>query len=305
MHKNTVIVIVGPTAVGKTDLSVQLAKYFHTSIISADSRQCFIELNTGVAKPSAQQLRDVKHYFINSHHINEEVNAAIFERLSLGWCEQIFKERDVAIMVGGTGLYINAFTNGLDEVPPSSPELRQQIVLDFNSKGIEWLQQQLKQLDPTYYEEGEIYNPQRMMRALEVVIISGRSILSFRSKTVKERPFNIIKIGLEKPRELLYEHINHRVNEMIDAGLIEEARSLLPYREFNSLQTVGYRELFEYFDGKMTLEKSIEMIKQNTRHYAKRQLTWFKKDLSIPWFLTSEIAACIEFVQNRVAETVD
>ena len=302
MHSKTCIVIVGPTAVGKTHLSLELAKQFGTSIISADSRQCFIELNIGVAKPSPAQLAEIKHYFINSHHVNEDVNAALFEKLSIEWCNQVFEKNDIVVMVGGTGLYVKAFVEGLDEVPPSSPAIREKISAEYISNGIEWLQQKVKEKDPVFFESGEIKNPQRMMRALEVMLISGRSILSFRSGKKRKRPFNILKIGLDLPRPNLYQRINERVDEMIRSGLEEEARSLLPFRNLNSLQTVGYSELFEYFDGKTSFEHCIELIKQNTRHYAKRQLTWFKKDLSIHWVDAAETAASTAFI-NKLSTT--
>lgn len=305
MNKKTCIIILGPTAVGKTSLSLELAKQFGTSVISADSRQCFIEMNIGVAKPSPEQLAEVKHFFINSHHLDEEVNAAVFERSAIEWCNQIFKQNNVAIMVGGTGLYVKAFTEGLDEVPPSTIELRNQIRADYSQHGLEWLQQQVKKSDPFFFETGEMQNPQRLMRALEVIQISGRSILSFQLNKKKKRQFNILKIGLELPRAVLYDRINNRVDEMIQSGLVEEARSLFPYRHLNSLQTVGYKELFEHFDGKISMQEAIAFIKQNTRHYAKRQLTWFKKDDSIQWFDAIKTAACYAFVEDWLTKTID
>ncbi len=305
MYTKTCIIVVGPTAVGKTDLAIELAKQFNTSIISADSRQCFQELNIGVAKPSPQQLACIKHYFINSHHVDEEVNAALFEQLSLQWASEIFSERDIAVMVGGTGLYVKAFVEGLDEIPPSSPQLRKQIISRFELEGIEWLQRTIKDQDPVFYENGEILNPNRLIRALEVKTVSGRSILSFRSHQKKQRPFNILQLGLELPRENLYNNVNRRVDEMISSGLIEEARSLYPFRDLNALQTVGYAELFEYFDGKASLEKAIDLIKKNTRNYAKRQLTWFKKDGSIHWFTPAQKPAITAFVNRWLTDSID
>jgi tRNA dimethylallyltransferase len=305
MGKKTVIIIVGPTAAGKTNFAIDVARHFDTSIISADSRQCFIELNIGVAKPTHTQLAEVKHYFINSHHVQDDVNAALFEKLSLEWTNEIFSSNDTAVMVGGTGLYIKAFISGLDEVPPSSTEVRNQIILAYESNGKEWLQQQLSQSDLEYFENGEMQNPQRMMRALEVFTISGRSILSFRLGKRKERPFRILQVGLDLPRAILYERINQRADEMFQAGLIEEARNLFPFRNLNALQTVGYKELFDHFSGKMSLEESIVLIKQNTRHYAKRQLTWFKKDASIHWLNAAESPARVDFVDNLLTGMVD
>jgi len=305
MKEKICIVIVGPTAVGKTNLALHFAREFNTSIISADSRQCFIEMNIGVAKPSPQELNEVKHYFINTHHVYEEVNAAVFESLSLQWCTEIFQKNDVAIMVGGTGLYIKAFIEGLDEVPPSSIQIREQIKANYIAHGLPWLQQQIREADPLYFEKGEIQNPQRMMRALEVMRIAGRSILAFRSNEKKERPFKILQIGLTLPRPQLYERINQRVNAMIREGLVQEAQSLFPFKHLNALQTVGYKELFECFDGKISSEEAIELIKQNTRHYAKRQLTWFRKDSTVQWFDASEIASCRAFANDWLTRTID
>lgn len=279
----TVFVIVGPTAVGKTAAAIRLAQQLGTKIISADSRQCFRELNIGVAKPSPQELSAVPHYFIDSHSIKEEVNAAIFERLALQWTEEIFQTSPWAVMVGGTGLYIKAFTEGLDDIPPADESIRFHIQQQYELQGITWLQEQIKKYDPDFYEKGEMLNPQRLMRALEVRLTTGQSILSFRSREPKPRPFKIQTIGIELPKEQLHERIHNRVDQMMKDGLLDEVRSLLPYREHNALQTVGYRELFEYLDGRYTLDTAITNIKTNTRQYAKRQLTWFRRNLSTQW----------------------
>lgn len=284
MASKTIFIITGPTATGKTALSVQLAQHFNTEIISADSRQCYRELNIGVAKPSAGELNAVKHYFINSHSIHDNVNAAIFEQLALQWCNEIFSKRDVAIMVGGTGLYIQAFCKGLDDIPAASPEMRSAILNGYNQHGMPWLQQQIQQHDPLFSESGETGNPQRIMRALEVMLSTGRSILSYHSTEGRQRPFNIVKMALDIPRPQLYERINQRVDIMMNDGLLQEAKELFPYRNLNALQTVGYTELFEYFDGNTTLEKATDLIKQHTRNYAKRQLTWFRRDKEVSWF---------------------
>jgi len=305
MNTKTCIVVVGPTAVGKTSFAIQMAQHFHTSIISADSRQCFVELNIGVAKPSDAELKLVKHYFVNSHHIDEEFNAALFEKLSLLWIEEIFQRHDIAVMVGGTGLYVKAFSEGLDDVPPSDSDVRKKITSLYEANGIKWLQDELQLNDPLFVAKGEMQNPQRMMRALEVKIISGKSIFSFRSTKEKNRGFRIIKIGLELPRELLYARINDRVDAMMKDGLLEEARGLYPLRKLNALQTVGYQELFEYLDGKIALNTAVDLIKQNTRHYAKRQLTWFKKDDSIFWLNAAQMPPSIEFVDNLVGRPLD
>lgn len=296
----TIIIIVGPTAVGKTSLSIKLAKQFGTSIISADSRQCFRELNIGVAKPAKQQLEEVKHYFINTHSIHDEVNAAVFEEYALAAAEDIFIKKDIAVMVGGTGLYVKAFCEGMDEIPAVSSEVRENIIQSFAEKGMEWLQQEVRTNDPAYYETGEQHNPQRLMRALEVKLSTGRSIKSFQSKQKKVRPFNIIKIGLQLPRAVLYNQINARVDEMMNEGQLAEAEALFPQRKLNALQTVGYAELFNFMEGKITLEKAVDLIKQNTRHYAKRQMTWFTKDHSIQWFEPMDFNNIDNFILSNI-----
>jgi tRNA dimethylallyltransferase len=283
MKKKTCIIIVGPTAVGKTGIAIKLAQHFSTQIISADSRQCYKELGIGVAKPSVEELQDVKHYFINSHSIKDEVNAAVFEQYALQKANNIFANNDIAVMVGGTGLYVKAFCDGIDLLPAIAPEIREKIINGFDTNGLEWLQKQVEENDPKYFAAGEIKNPQRLMRALEVKLSTGKSILDFQTKQKKERDFNIIKIGLELPKEQLYQNINARVDIMVEQGLIAEAKELLPYQNLNALQTVGYKELFEHFNGDISLEQAVEKIKLNTRHYAKRQMTWFKKDEEVKW----------------------
>jgi tRNA dimethylallyltransferase len=274
---------VGPTAVGKTAAAIRLAQQLRTKIISADSRQCYRELNIGVAKPSTQELSAVPHYFINSHSIEEEVNAAVFEKLALQWTGEIFRESLTAVMVGGTGLYIKAFTDGLDDIPPANESIRLHIQQQYELQGITWLQQEVLKYDPEYYSTGEILNPQRLMRALEVRLSTGQSILSFRTREPRTRPFQIKKIGIELPKEELHWRIHDRVDRMMEEGLVDEVKSLLPYRAHNALQTVGYREIFEYLDGKCSLDVAAANIKTNTRQYAKRQLTWFRRDRSTVW----------------------
>ncbi len=282
--KKTCIILAGPTAVGKTEVALHLSRSFNTRIISADSRQCFKELSIGVAKPSATELAGVFHYFINTHSIHENISAADFEKFALESVQEIFLENDIAIMAGGTGLYINAFCHGLDPIPEIEKHIREEIIAAYELKGMQWLQDNIMKEDPAYYASGEIHNPQRIMRALEVIRATGKSILSYRNKQKAERPFDIIKIGLELPRNDLYQRINKRVEMMMESGLENEACSLLPYRNLNALQTVGYRELFSYFDAEITRQQAIELIKQHTRNYAKRQMTWFKKDNEIVWF---------------------
>lgn len=298
----TVIIIAGPTAVGKTSLAIKLAQYFNTQIISADSRQCFTELNIGVAKPSAEELNAVKHYFINSHSIQQEVNAVTFEQFALNATSEIFANTKVAIMVGGTGLYIKAFCEGLDALPNIPKNIREEIEIAYKEQGIAYLQTQLQQRDPAFWQVAEQQNPQRLMRALEVLNATGKSITTFRNNTPVKRPFNIIKIALELPRETLYTNINNRVDAMINEGLIEEAKSLFEYKHLNALQTVGYKELFAYFNDLTTLSEAINQIKQNTRHYAKRQLTWFKKDTAFKWFAPGDGAEVIGYIEDKGGE---
>ena len=280
--------IVGPTAIGKTALAVQIAQKFQTEIISADSRQFYIETEIGTAKPSAVELAAAKHHFINSHHITENFTVGDFETQSLAKLNEIFEKNDFAVLVGGSGLYINAVCNGFDDLPRASAELRAQLNQDFLDEGIEPLQRRLQELDPLYFKEVDLHNPQRIIRALEVCISTGIPFSTYRTRSQKTRAFFCVKIGLNTNRGQLYDRINKRVDQMIAMGLEDEAKNLMPYRHLNALNTVGYSELFDYFDGKITRNEAIEKIKQNTRRFAKRQLTWFRKDLEINWFEPSE-----------------
>lgn len=268
---------------GKTAFAIEVAKTLQTRIISADSRQCYRELNIGVGKPSEAQLQQIKHYFINSHSIHQEVNAASFEQYALKAIKEIFKIADHAVVVGGTGLYIDAFCNGMDNMPLITPEVRNSITNGYRENGIEWLQEEIRRIDHEYFEDGEILNPRRLMRALEVKLSTGRSIISYHTRQKKNRTFSIVKIGLELPRDVLYQQINTRVDEMVKNGLEDEIRNLIAFENLNALNTVGYKELFKFFHGHSSLSESIELIKKNTRHYAKRQMTWFKKDESVKW----------------------
>lgn len=279
----TVIIIVGPTASGKTALSLQLADEYKTAIISADSRQCFRELNIGVAKPPAEALQKIKHYFINSHSIHENVNAQLFEDYALNAVDEIFQDNDTAVMVGGTGMYIKAFCEGLDAIPNIDAAVREAIIQSYAQQGLSWLQAEVKQKDPVFWQQAEQQNPQRLMRALEVVNATGISITEFRKKEKKQRNFKIKKIGINLPKQQLHANINYRVDEMIKEGLVDEVKTLLPYKNLNALQTVGYKEIFDFLEGKSSLEEAIEKLKSNTRQYAKRQLTWFKRDKEIEW----------------------
>lgn len=287
---NTVIIIAGPTAVGKTDLAVSLAQTLQTEIISADSRQCYREISIGVARPSEAALAAVPHHFIASHSIHETVNAGVFEQYALDKTRQLFQQHPYVVMVGGTGLYIRAFCEGMDDMPDISPAIRKQIITQYETHGLAWLQEQLKTRDPGFWAQAEQQNPQRLMRALEVLESSGQSITRFRKAATVERPFRVITIGLELPRPLLYERIDQRVVQMMEMGLLDEVKALYPYKHLNALQTVGYSELMDFLDGKTTLERAVELIQQNTRHYAKRQMTWFKKNSSIQWMNAASVS---------------
>ncbi|MES2372786.1 MAG: tRNA (adenosine(37)-N6)-dimethylallyltransferase MiaA [Bacteroidota bacterium] len=280
---NTVIIISGPTAVGKTSFAIQLAQHFKTEIISADSRQCYKEMKIGVARPSEEELAAVKHYFIASHSVKEDLNAGSFEKYALTAADEIFQKNKIAVMVGGTGLYIKAFCEGIDPMPVVPDEVRKQVIDGYEQKGLIWLQKELQQKDPAFWEVAEQQNPQRLMRALEVLYATGQSIMVYRTAKKTERPFKIIKIGLELPKEELHARIHQRADQMMEDGLLEEVKSLVPYRSHNALQTVGYREMFDHLDGKTSLEETLAQIKTNTRQYAKRQMTWFKKDGEIDW----------------------
>ena len=293
----TCIVIVGPTASGKTAAAIEVAQYFNTEIISADSRQCFTELNIAVAKPTAEQLSLVPHHFINSHSISDNVTAADFESFALAAADKIFEKNNIAVMCGGTGLYIKAFTEGLDAIPPTDNNIKNEIAEGYKREGLGWLQNKIKDTDPLFWEKGEIQNPHRLLRALEVFMTTGISIIAHQKKIKKVRPFNIIKVGIEITREVLYDRINNRLDVMQEHGLENEAKLLYPNKELNALQTVGYRELFDFFEGKTTREKAFELIKQNSRNYAKRQLTWFKKDEEIIWLPQDEI---LPYLQNKL-----
>lgn len=290
MGQKKLIVIAGPTASGKTALAIELATHLQTEILSADSRQCYKELAIGVAKPSAEQLKKVKHYFIDSHSIHENVSAGEYERYGLDALQQIFSKSDYAICVGGTGLYIQALCNGIDEMPEVDMNLFLQAENNFKEKGMTWLQEEIKLMDPEYYKFGEIKNPSRILRALTFILSQKQSILTFQTKKNKVRDFQTIYYAIETNRDQLYKQINQRVDDMLRQGLVEEVRNLAPYKNLKSLNTVGYKELFLYFDGLYTSAESIEKIKQHSRNYAKRQITWFKNQGNYQFSTTQSIA---------------
>lgn len=289
-HRNTIIVIAGPTAVGKTAISIELAEQLHTEIVSADSRQCYTGMAIGTAQPDASELARVPHHFINCFPVTTALSAADYERLALRHLEDIFRRHTVAVVCGGTGLYIKALCEGLDDMPAVNEDTAREVQAAFEEQGLEWLQQAVRDEDPVFFSKGESLNPARLVRALVFVRSTGKSITIYQNGIRKERPFNMIKIGLELPRELLYERINKRVDIMMAQGLESEARELYPMRYLKNLQTVGYSELFDYFDGTTDLATAITLIRQHSRNYAKRQLTWFKKDPEMNW-LTADAAA--------------
>lgn len=294
------VVVAGPTGIGKTDLSIAVAQHFDTEIISADSRQIYKELNIGVAKPADCQLKQVKHHFISFLHIDEEYNAGKFEVEALSCLDDIFKRKNLAFLVGGSGLYIRAVCHGLDNFPSTDPKVRTQLMEAYEKQGIEFLQQELKNRDPLYYNKVDTKNPRRLVRALEVCINTGMPYSSFHSEGPKKRKFNIIKIGLTMDRKELYQRINNRVDSMIESGLLEETKALKINQSRNALQTVGYQELFDYLDGKTDFETAVELIKQHSRIYAKRQLTWFGKEKDMHWFRTDQLTEIIGYIKQFV-----
>jgi tRNA dimethylallyltransferase len=282
-HKKTLIVVAGPTAVGKTAVAIQLARHYNTVVVSADSRQFYREMSIGTAKPNEAELAAVKHYFIDSHSIVEPFSVGDYEKQALALLDELFKECDTVILAGGSGLYIKAVCEGFDDLPVADPGIRHRLNQDFTELGIKHLQERLMEVDPKFYRMVDIHNPQRIIRALEVYESTGKPISAFQKAAKNNRPFRMVHIGLNLPRDILYRQINYRADKMIENGLIEEVKQLLPYRHLNALNTVGYTELFDHFDGKISLENAIELIKQNTRHFAKRQLTWFRKDKDMHW----------------------
>jgi tRNA dimethylallyltransferase len=280
----TLIVIAGPTASGKTAAAISLAQHYNTVVVSADSRQFFREMSIGTAKPNEAELAAAPHYFINSHSITEPFSVGDFERQCLQLLDELFQKHDVVILAGGSGLYIRAITEGFDDLPTANPDVRDRLNTELAANGIAALQERLKEIDPAYYNEVDINNPQRVIRALEVYESTGKTFSSYRTSKINQRPFHIIKLGLDMPREKLYDRINQRVDIMVKDGLLEEVAGLTPYRQYNALNTVGYTELFDYLDGKTDVDTAIAQIKQNTRRFAKRQLTWFRKDKDIIWF---------------------
>lgn len=296
----TLVVILGPTGVGKTDTCIKVAKHFNVPIINADSRQIFMELPIGTAAPTQTQQQDVKHYFVGNHHIEDYYSASMFEQDALQLIDQLFASNDLALMSGGSMMYIDAVCNGIDDIPTVDDNTRQWMKQRLEHEGLPALVEELKVLDPEHYNFVDKNNPRRVVHALEICHMTGKTYTSFRTNKIKQRPFNIVKIGLNLPREELYQRINQRVLNMMQEGLEEEARKVYSKRQYNSLSTVGYRELFEYFDGLCTLEEAITKIQSNTRRYMRKQLTWFKKDDKIQWFSPNNIEEIINYISKSI-----
>ncbi len=294
------IVITGPTAIGKTALSIELAKHFNCEVLSADSRQFFKEMSIGTAKPTAEEMGDIPHHFVDSHSIYDKINAGRFEEQALAVLKTIYQKNDVAIMVGGSGLYIDALCKGIDVFPDVPPEVRAEVTKNYQEQGLEYLIKELERLDPEYLKIVDNQNPQRMLRGVEVSLCSNRPYSFYRNNPNHKRDFNIIKVGLQIEREDLYNRINLRVDLMLEAGLLDEVKSLYPLKHLNALNTVGYQEFFDFWDGKTkSLEEAIELLKRNTRRFAKRQISWFKRDKEITYFHPNDLEQILDFVDKK------
>ena len=300
MSTKHLIVIVGPTGSGKSDLAIEIAERYGAPIISTDSRQFYRGIPIGTAQPDAEQLQRVEHHFIASHDLKQEFNCGAYETEALAKLEELYRKHDVVVAVGGSGLYIKALCEGMDSLPEAEPELREELACRLRSEGLASLCEELRQRDPAYYEEVDRNNPARVLRALEVCISTGLPYSSMRTGEKRQRPFNIIKLGIDMERERLYERINRRVDVMMQQGLEQEARAVYHLRTLNSLQTVGYREMFDYFDGTISRDEAIELIKRNSRRYAKRQMTWFRRDEEIKWVDTANKQIIEEYLDSKI-----
>ena len=296
MSNCTLIVITGPTAVGKTQLCLDIARHFDIPIINADSRQIYKELSIGTAKPSAEELQQVKHYFVGTLSLQDYYSASLFETQVMDLLGTLFQQSDYALMAGGSMMYIDAVCDGIDDIPTIDDETRATMKRRLAEEGLPRLCEELQRLDPEYYAIVDRQNPKRVVHALEICTMTGRTYTSFRKRDKKERPFRIVKIGLNREREELYQRINARVDEMMQRGLLKEAERMYPLRHLNALNTVGYKELFEYFNGRWSLDEAVERIKGNTRRYARKQLTWYKKDPQIRWFHPDQKKEIIDYI---------
>ena len=297
--RKRLIVIVGATGSGKTDLSIGVAEHFGVPIISTDSRQFYRGMAIGTAQPSREQMARVEHHLVDCLDVSEEFNCGAYERVALECLAELFQKHDTVVAVGGSGLYIKALCEGMDDLPDAEPALREELLKRLETEGLESLVEQLRKIDEVYYNEVDKCNPQRVLRAVEVCFTTGQPYSSLRKGGVKQRDFEIVKVGIDYPREELYDRINRRVDIMIEEGLEAEARAMFPQRHLNALQTVGFSELFDYFDGKITRDEAIELIKRNSRRYAKRQMTWFRRDKDICWFVKPTTEEVVEYLENR------
>ena len=298
--QKTLIVLTGSTGIGKTSVGINIAQHFDTEIVSSDSRQIFKELRIGTAVPSKKELATVKHHFIHSHSIFENYNASLYETEAILVIEELFQKKNIIVLVGGSMLYIDAICKGIDIMPNVDPEIRGSLKIQLEKEGLQSLRLQLKKFDPEYYKTVDLKNPVRIIHAIEICLMTGKPYSSFRSNPHKKRSFSIIKIGLNCDREILHNRINKRVDSMIIEGLEEEAKSVYQHKHLNSLFTVGYREMFAYFDSQISKEKAIELIKRNSRRYARKQLTWFRKDKKIKWFEPDQTNEIIDFIENSI-----
>ena len=299
MPKN-LIVLIGPTGVGKTELSLSIAESFHTSIVSADSRQLYADLKIGTAAPTPDQLARVPHHFVGTLQLTDYYSAAQYEAEVMNKLEELFKENNVVVLTGGSMMYVDAICKGIDDIPTVDKETRELMLQRYEEEGLEQLCKELKLLDPEYYNIVDLKNPKRVIHALEICYMTGKTYTSFRTRSTKERPFHIIKIGLTRDREELYDRINRRVDIMMQDGLLEEARNVYAYKHLNSLNTVGYKEMFKYLDGEWTLDFAIEKIKQNSRIYSRKQMTWFKRDTDIAWFHPEQQKEIMQHIKSQI-----
>ncbi len=297
---HTLIVLIGPTGIGKTELCLQLAEHLKTEIISSDSRQIFKELKIGTAAPTEAQLKRVKHHMAGTHSVNDYYNAYLFEQDVLQLLENLFQTHQQVLMTGGSMMYVDAVCKGIDELPTIDPELRQEVMDLYHNEGLEAVRRQLKMLDPVFYDQVDLKNHKRVMHAVEVCLMTGQPYSSLRTNSTRKRPFNILKIGLDMEREQLYERINQRVDTMVKDSLFEEAKAFYHLKESNALNTVGYKEIFAHWDGEYDADKAIELIKRNSRRYAKRQLSWFRRDKEINWFHPAQVEEIIKFVDEQI-----
>ena len=299
--KNTLIVLIGPTGVGKTELSLSIAEHFKTCIVSADSRQLYADLKIGTAAPTPDQLARVPHHFVGTLRLTDYYSAAQYEAEVMVKLEELFQQNDVVVLTGGSMMYVDAICKGIDDIPTVDKETRELMIQRYEEEGLEKLCSELKLLDPEYYQIVDLKNPKRVIHALEICYMTGKTYTSFRTRKIKKRPFRIIKIGLTREREELYNRINRRVDEMMEKGLLEEARSVAEYKHLNSLNTVGYKEIFKYIDGEWPLDFAIEKIKQNSRIYSRKQMTWFKRDTEISWFHPEKKEEIMNHIKNLLS----